>query len=107
MSDEEILRFLKICCSNFTPQDSCNKMSGGERQRIFLAIFLAFATEVLLLDEPTAALDDKTSVELMQNIKEYCKKQGITVVCISHNAHLVNVFADETIHLEGANKNEH
>ena len=107
LSDQQILRFLEICCSNFTPQDGCNKMSGGERQRVFLAIFLSFANEVLLLDEPTAALDDKTSIELMHNIKQYCKTQGITAVCISHNAHLVDVFADATIHLEGTKKNEH
>lgn len=99
-TDEEISKFLKICCTDFKPSDICTKMSGGERQRVFLAIFLSLASEAILLDEPTAALDDKTSVKLFKNLREYCNNSSITVICISHNSKLVEDFADNIIKLE-------
>lgn len=102
LSDGEILQFLKICCSDFSPADLCTKMSGGERQRIFLAIFMSFAEKVLLLDEPEASLDEKTAGELMENIRSYCRKKGITVVCISHSSITAERFADHRIRLGAA-----
>ena len=105
LSDGEIIRFLKICCSEFSPADLCTKMSGGERQRIFLAIFMSFAGKVLLLDEPEASLDEKTAGELMENIRSYCRKKEITVVCVSHSTYTAERFADRWIRL-GAADNE-
>lgn len=76
-------------------------MSGGERQRVFLAIFLSMASNVLLLDESTAALDDKTSDELLQNLRQFCNQKSITVICVSHSSHSVELFADNVINMEG------
>lgn len=100
LSDDEIEKFLRICCADFSPSDNCTKMSGGERQRVFLAIFLSLASKVLLLDEPTAALDGKTSEELLENLRSYCGKAHITVICVSHSERLVELFADNIIRLE-------
>lgn len=102
ISDEKIEEFLGICCLDFKAGDVCTRMSGGERQRVFLAIFLSMAVDVFLMDEPTAALDEKTSIELMQNFRKYCGENNITVVCISHSNKLVEVFADDIIKLGGA-----
>lgn len=101
ISDEKIEEFLRICCLDFKAGDVCTRMSGGERQRVFLAIFLSMAVDVFLMDEPTAALDEKTSIELMQNFRRYCGENNITVVCISHSNKLVEVFADDIIKLGG------
>lgn len=101
ISDEKIEEFLRICCLDFKAGDVCTRMSGGERQRVFLAIFLSMAVDVFLMDEPTAALDEKTSIELMQNFRKYCGENNITVVCISHSNKLVEVFADDIIKLGG------
>ncbi|WP_082754287.1 ABC transporter ATP-binding protein [Anaerotignum propionicum] len=99
LTDEEMLKFLHICCTNFALTTDCKTLSGGEKQRVFLAIFLSCVPQVLLLDEPTAALDKKTSFELLSNIKEFCKQENITVVCICHNDELIQRFSDFTIRL--------
>ena len=96
---DKIKYFLDICCIDKPLDENCDYLSGGERQRIFLAIFISFAQEVLLLDEPTAALDEKTSHDLMQNLKTFCAKKNLTVICVSHNQTLVEDFADNIIKL--------
>ena len=105
LSDEDIKKFLSICCLDMPLDTLCQNMSGGERQRVFLAIFLSFAAEVLLLDEPTSALDENTALTLLGNIKKYCQEQAITVVCVCHNPQLAQRYADQIIEL-GGNKHE-
>lgn len=99
-ADERISDFLKLCCTEFSPEDSCTSMSGGERQRVFLAIFLSMAQKVLLLDEPTSALDDATAVLLLRQLRDYCQEKGITALCVCHNTYLKDRFADNSIELE-------
>lgn len=101
LTDDEMLKFLHICCVDFDLNRDCKKLSGGEKQRVFLAIFLSCTPEVLLLDEPTSALDSKTSTKLMSNIKEFCRENKITVVCICHSHELIEKFSDFTIEIGG------
>ena len=99
LTDEEITKFLKI--TNFDVDLNLNveKLSGGEKQRVFLAIALSLDPEVLLLDEPTSALDEKTSFSMMKNIVEYCKNNDITLMIVTHQKNLVDEFADKIIDL--------
>lgn len=96
---EEMEKFLNICCVSFPLETECKKLSGGERQRVFLAVFLSFMPKVLLLDEPTSALDEQTAAALLGNIKEFCGKDRITVVCVCHSQSLVRQFSDAVIRL--------
>ena len=100
---DEIQNFLHICCADFDLTTNCRTLSGGEKQRVFLAIFLSCVPPVLLLDEPTAALDEETSVRLLHNIKAFCRQEHITSVCVCHNDELIEKFSDYTIRL-GENK---
>ena len=99
--DENTMRkYLSLCCFELPVDTDCRNLSGGERHRVYLAIFLSFPAEVFLLDEPTAALDEQTAFNVINNIKKYCTEQGITLVIISHDRSLVTEFADDVIELE-------
>ncbi|HEX3078682.1 MAG TPA: ABC transporter ATP-binding protein [Lachnospiraceae bacterium] len=100
LSREEIERFLRLCCADFSLDTACDTMSGGERQRVYLAIFLSFLPKVLLLDEPTSALDGKTAKELMTNLTGYCKEQHMTLVVVSHDSSLAKEYAEHIIYME-------
>ncbi len=60
-----------------------NEMSGGQKQRVAIARALISKPKVILADEPTGALDSKTSVEIMNMLREV-HDQGITIVIVTH-----------------------
>ncbi|ADK14613.1 MULTISPECIES: ABC transporter ATP-binding protein [Clostridium] len=61
-----------------------NQLSGGQQQRVAIARALVGSPKIILADEPTGALDSKTSAELMEFIKELHKK-GQTIILITHD----------------------
>lgn len=95
--------YLSICSAKFDLETPCATMSGGERQRVFIAICLSFNPKVLMLDEPTSALDEKTATEVMTNITRFCKEREISLVVVSHDNVLAQEYADEIIALEKRN----
>lgn len=97
ISDEKIREYLKLCAADFPLTEPCKNMSGGERQRIYIAICMSLMPKVLMMDEPTSALDEKNSWIVMENIKEFCTRNGITLIVVSHNTRLAEAFADRTI----------
>lgn len=102
-SDDEMKYFLNLCSVRFPLDSNCTIMSGGERQRVYIAIFLSFKPKVLMLDEPTSALDKQTGIEVMDNILDYCKMNEITVVAVSHDVNLTDKFAENVIAISEVN----
>ncbi len=65
-------------------EHSPNEMSGGQRQRVAIARALISKPKVILADEPTGALDTKTSEEVMEIFKEVNREEGMTVIIVTH-----------------------
>ena len=65
-----------------------HQLSGGQQQRVAIARALAKNPKLLLCDEPTGALDYKTGKQILQLLQDTCRKQGITVIIITHNSAL-------------------
>ena len=82
---------LKDRAGNFPAQ-----LSGGEQQRVAIARALAKNPKLLLCDEPTGALDYNTGKAVLKLLQDACRKQGMTVVVITHNQALT-AMADRII----------
>lgn len=70
------------------------QFSGGMRQRIVIAIALAAEPKILLADEPTTALDEKTQEEILKLLKDVQVKTGVAVLFITHDLSIVEDVAD-------------
>ncbi len=82
---------LKDRAGNFPAQ-----LSGGEQQRVAIARALAKNPKILLCDEPTGALDYNTGKMVLKILQDTCRKQGMTVIVITHN-HALTAMADRVI----------
>lgn len=75
-----------------------NTLSGGEKQRVAIARSLVNNPDIILCDEPTGALDEKNSNEIMNILKTI--SQNTLVIVVSHDVSLVKQYADKIIHIE-------
>ncbi len=74
-------------------------LSGGQRQRVGIARALMQEPDLLLVDEPTASLDPKTSRQIMRLIAELCRERKLTAIVNIHDVPLAKMFADRVIGL--------
>ena len=61
-----------------------SQMSGGEQQRVSIARALVKGSEIILCDEPTGALDDKTGRKILELLQDIVRKQGQTMIIVTH-----------------------
>lgn len=78
-----------------------DSLSGGQRQRVGIARALMQRPAMLLADEPTSSLDPKTSVEIMQLLREQGRERNIPVLVNMHDVELAKRFADRIVGMSG------
>ena len=73
------------------------EVSGGERQRAFIAMCLAQEPQLLLLDEPTTHLDIGHQLSILQLIRDLNRQTGLTVVAVFHDLNLASEFCEQLL----------
>ena len=81
------------------------QLSGGEQQRVSIARAVAKNPKLLLCDEPTGALDYQTGKQILQLLQDTCRRDGITVIIITHNSALAPM-ADRLIRFKSGRVTE-
>ncbi|HEV3029104.1 MAG TPA: ABC transporter ATP-binding protein [Planctomycetota bacterium] len=73
-----------------------DELSVGQQQRVAIARALANQPEILLADEPTGNLDPKTGESIIELLKEVCRENGTTLLCVTHQPQVMASFKDVT-----------
>ena len=76
-----------------------DELSGGQRQRVGICRALIQNPDLLLVDEPTASLDPKTSRQIMRLINELCQERGLTAIINIHDVLLAQMFSQRIVGL--------
>ena len=93
---EEITKFFNI---DNRIKHLPNELSGGQQQNVAVARALMINPSIILADEPTGNLDSKSSIEIMQLLKEANKEYNQTIIMVTHNLELAKL-ADRIIQIE-------
>ncbi|MFO3717936.1 metal ABC transporter ATP-binding protein [Anaerococcus sp. ENR1011] len=73
-----------------------NKLSGGQQQRVMIARSMVASPKILILDEPTVGIDQKSKEEFLDLLGHLNKRQDITILIISHEMDLIDKFVNKT-----------
>src|SRR6266436_580555 len=74
-----------------------NQLSGGQQQRVAIARALVNRPQIILADEPTGALDSRTSVEIMAIFQQLNREQGISTIVVTHEPDIA-AYANRNVH---------
>lgn len=78
----------------------CDKLSGGEKQRLCMARVMLMEAETYLMDEPSSALDWETEQFMIGNLVDYVREKGRQLIMVSHSLQVEEMFPDEVVTLE-------
>jgi phosphonate transport system ATP-binding protein len=96
---EEAFRLLGRVGLDHAADKRADELSGGQRQRVGICRALIQNPDLLLVDEPTASLDPKTSRQIMRLIKELCAERRLAAIINIHDVMLAQMFAERIVGL--------
>jgi len=96
---DEAFRLLARVGLDHMVDKRADELSGGQRQRVGICRALIQNPELLLVDEPTASLDPKTSRQIMRLIKELCEERKLSAIINIHDVMLAQMFAERIVGL--------
>jgi phosphonate transport system ATP-binding protein len=97
---DEAFRLLQRVGLDHMADKRADELSGGQRQRVGICRALIQNPELLLVDEPTASLDPKTSRQIMRLIKELCHERKLSAIINIHDVMLAQMFAERIVGLQ-------
>ena len=97
---DEAFRLLERVGLDTMVDKRADELSGGQRQRVGIARALIQDPEILLVDEPTASLDPKTSRQIMRLICELCEERGLAAIINIHDVALAQMFVQRVVGLQ-------
>lgn len=100
IDDSHLQRLLDLMQIRQSSESRASVLSGGERQRVALARVLAMQPDVLLLDEPSSALDHTTQSEVIGAIVAEAKRCGSTLIMVTHARDIAREWGDVMVEIE-------
>ena len=74
-----------------------HQLSGGQQQRVMLALAFVLRPRLIVLDEPTTALDVTTQAHILETLRRLCKRQGVAAVYVSHDLAVIKDLVDQVM----------
>lgn len=99
-SDKKLVEVLKLVKLNKELSEYANNLSGGEKQRLAIGRVLLLEPEVLLLDEPSSALDEDTENMIIMALVNYTREKNKTLIMITHSKNVAYQFSDRIIEIK-------
>ena len=100
VSDDKLREVLEMVKLNKDFHEDAEKLSGGEKQRIALGRVILMQPEVLLLDEPSSALDEDTEHMIIESLVNYTKNNNKTLIMVTHSKKIAHHFSDEIVEIK-------
>ena len=97
---DEAFRLLERVVLDHMADKRADELSGGQRQRVGICRALIQNPELLLVDEPTASLDPKTSRQIMRLIRELCEERNLSAIINIHDVLLAQMFSKRIVGLQ-------
>jgi putative ABC transport system ATP-binding protein len=99
-SEKAMLEMLRQVHLNKTLETEVRLLSGGEKQRLAIGRVFLLEPAVFLLDEPSSALDDVTEESVISLVVEKARRDGQSIIMVTHSKAVAAQFADEIIEIE-------
>lgn len=99
-SDDSVETVLKLLQIDSLADKRVGKLSGGQQQRVHLARALVGNPSLLVLDEPTGALDPHTRECFYTTLLKYNSQQGVTIIIVTHDSHSIGQYASSLLFID-------